>query len=90
MSDKVIMFTDNETQEEVAFEVIEETKVNNISYLLVAEVVDEEETGDALILKDMLNPEDAEASYEIVSDDIELQSIAKIFDELLGDDTEIE
>ena len=90
MSDKVIMFTDNETQEEVAFEVIEETKVNNISYLLVAEVVDEEETGDALILKDMLNPEDAEASYEIVSDDIELQSIAKIFEELLGDDTEIE
>lgn len=90
MSDKVIMFIDNETQEEVAFEVIEETKVNNISYLLVAEVVDEEETGDALILKDMSNPEDAQASYEIVSDDIELQSIAKIFDELLGDDTEIE
>ena len=90
MSDKVIMFTDNETQEEVAFEVIEETKVNNISYLLVAEVVDEEETGEALILKDMSNPEDAQASYEIVSDDIELQSIAKIFDELLGDDTEIE
>lgn len=90
MSDKVIMFIDNETQEEVAFEVIEETKVNNISYLLVAEVVDEEETGEALILKDMSNPEDAQASYEIVSDDIELQSIAKIFDELLGDDTEIE
>lgn len=89
MSEK-IKFVDDVTKEEIEFYVVEQTRVNNMNYLLVTEESEggeEEET--AYILKDLSLPEETEAHYEIVEDDEELDSISKIFGELL-DDVEIE
>lgn len=83
-----IKFTDTETKEEIEFNVIEETRVNNVNYLLVTEHVEgaedtEEET--AYILKDLSKDTDTEADYVIVEDDNELEAVSKIFSELLED-----
>lgn len=89
MSEK-IKFTDNETKEEIEFFIVEETRVNNINYLLVTEGnEDGEEEETAYILKDISSAEDTEANYVIVEDDDEIESISKIFSELL-DDIDIE
>ena len=85
---QTIKFTDVETNEEIEFEVVEETRVNNVNYLLVTEsnvTVDASDDEVAYILKDLSSPEDAEAKYEIVEDDNELEYISKIFEELLED-----
>ena len=78
-----ITFIDPDTQENLEVYVLEETKINNISFLLVTE----DETGDseAFILKDLSNEDEEEAVYQIVEDDKELEAIAKIFSELLED-----
>lgn len=88
MSEK-IKFTDNETKEEIEFVVIEQTRVNNVNYLLVTEENEEDEEETAYILKDMSMPEDKEADYVILEDDDEIDSISRIFSELL-DDIDIE
>lgn len=85
MSEK-IKFTDDVTGEEVEFYVVEQTRVNNMNYLLVTEDIEGgegEET--AYILKDLSSPEDGDARYEIVEDDEEIDYISKIFSELLED-----
>lgn len=75
--------------EEVDFYVLEETKINGESYLLVSD--SEEEDGECYLLKDKSKIEDAEAAYEFVDEDSELLYLSKIFAELLGDtDVEIE
>ena len=79
---QTIKFTDVETNEEIEFEVVEETRVNNVNYLLVTEsnvTVDASDDEVAYILKDLSSPEDTEAKYEIVEDDNELEYISKIF-----------
>ncbi len=82
-----IKFTDMETKEEIEFDVIEETRINNTNYLLVTEsdaaTEDEEET--AYILKDISEETETEARYIIVEDDNELEYVSKIFEELLED-----
>lgn len=81
-NDNIVSFI-TEDNEEVKFRVIEETKLNGVSYLLVTEDSDDEE--DAYILKDISDPEDSEAIYDIVEDDKEINLIASIFEELLED-----
>ena len=66
--------------------VIEQTRVNGMNYLLVTE--SEEEEAEAYIMKDVSAEEDVEAVYEFVEDDEELDSLARIFSELI-DDAEI-
>ncbi len=78
-----LKFTD-EDGETTEFYVIEQTKVNGTDYLLVVDNVEDEEA-DAIILKDMSQPEDREAAYVAVSRTDELESISKIFNELLED-----
>ena len=81
-----IKFTD-EDGIEVEFTVVEQTKINGKNYLLVAEDEDsEEEETIAYILKDVSGEQDAEAVYEMVEDDMELDSVSRIFEELLGED----
>jgi len=80
---KITFFTDDKTEEE--FYVLEQTKLNGITYLLVSDTDEDEEDGDAYILKDMSSEEDESALYEMVDDEQELNSIAKIFEELLED-----
>lgn len=70
---------------EVEFSVIEQTRINNTDYLLVTDSEDEEDEVSAFIVKDLSNQEDEDAVYVFVEDDNEFESVAKIFDELVGD-----
>ena len=83
MGDNKIIITgeDGETKE---FFVEEETRLNNTSYLLVCDSMDEETR--AYIMKDVSAPEDIESIYEFVVDDAELNAVAGIFSELLEDE----
>ncbi len=86
MSSK-LTFKFEETGEDVEFFIIEETKVNGNSYLLVAD--SEEDDAECLILKDTASQEDVDSLYEIVEDEVELTAVFKIFEGLL-DDIDIE
>ena len=84
-----IKFTFDETKEEVEFFVLEQTKVNGNSYILVTD--SEEDEAECLILKDNSAAEEEESLYEIVEDDVELSAVLKVFEELLEDiDIEME
>ena len=73
--------------EEAEFFVLEQTKLNGTSYILVTD--SEEGDAECLILKDRSEAEDTESIYEIVEDDTELSAVSKVFEELL-EDIEIE
>ena len=78
-----IRFRSEEMQEEVDLFVLEQTKVNGVSYILVTD----SEFGDAecMILKDKAGAENTDSIYEFVEDDVELDAVFKIFGELLED-----
>ena len=80
---KKIEFCPEGENETVGIFVVEETRINGISYLLVTETEDDE--ADAYILKDMSQDGEAEASYVFVEDDNELEAVSAIFAELLED-----
>ena len=80
--DMITMVTDS--GESVDFYVLEETRINARSYLLVTDAP-EGEDGECYILKDMSGQQDAEAVYEFVEDDRELDALMKVFEELLSD-----
>ena len=71
--------------ENVEFFVLEQTRINGSDYILVAD--SEEDEAECLILKDVSAPEDTEAVYEVVEDDVELTAVLKVFEELLEDTT---
>ena len=73
--------------EQAEFYVLEQTRVNGVNYLLVAD--SEEDDGECLILKDMASEEEQESLYEIVKDEQELSAVLTVFEQLL-DDVEIE
>ena len=64
---------------------LEETKINGKNYLLVTDAVEEDEDGECYILKDMSKAEEAQAVYEFVEDDDEIDYLYRIFSELLED-----
>lgn len=78
---RITLHTDD--GEEVDFFVLEETKINDETYLLVSD--SEDEDGECYLLKDKSKPEDKEAAYEFVEEDGEMEYLSKIFSELLGD-----
>ena len=84
---KTISFID-ENNEKVEFEVIEQTTIAGMNYLLVCEGSEDEES-DAFILKEIKNNAD-DVIYDEVIDDIELQAVAKVFGELLDDDVDLQ
>ena len=77
----------SEEMQETDFYVLEQTKVNGVSYILVTD--SEEDDAECLILKDTSADDDKESVYEIVEDVTELGAVLKIFEELL-EDIEIE
>lgn len=77
----------SEEMQETDFYVLEQTKVNRVSYILVTD--SEEDDAECLILKDTSAEDDKESVYEIVEDVTELGAVLKIFEELL-EDIEIE
>ena len=87
-TDCITMVT--EDGENVEFSVLEETRIHGKNYLLVTDAP-EDEDGECYILKDMSGQQDAEAVYEFVEDDSELDALMKVFEELLSDaDVELE
>lgn len=61
------------------FSIIEETKFNGCSYILVALDSDE----DCYILKDVSNENDPEAVYEFIEDEAEEDAVISIFEKIL-------
>lgn len=80
---KITLETDD--GESVDFYVLEETRINGMSYLLVTDAGEEDEDGDCYILKDMSKAEEAEAVYEFVEEEEEMDYLFKIFSELMED-----
>ncbi len=78
-----IQFSLDEGKETAEFFVLDQTRISGRNYLLVAESTEDE--AEALILKDMAPEEALESVYEIVDDDMELQAVAKVFEESIGD-----
>ena len=83
-----VTFTDPDTKEQVEFLVEDETQVNGVKYLLVSEDA-EDGTLDAYILKEVINEND-EVLYEVVEDEVEFMALAKVFTELVDEETDIE
>lgn len=76
--------------EKIEMFVIEETRINGVNYLLVAESDSSDEDTDAYILKDVSDSSDEEAAYEFVEDDSELEAVGKVFAELMDDDVDLQ
>ena len=83
-----VKFTDPETQEVVEFVVEDETQLNGLKYLLVYEDT-EDGTLDAYILKEVVD-QNEEVLYEVVEDEVEFFALARVFNELIDEDTDIE
>ena len=84
--DKIIFTGDD--GENIEFFVIEETVVSGNKYLLVCDNEDEDEA-EATSLKE-INADGEEAVYEFVEDDVEFAAVAKLFDELVGEEADID
>lgn len=69
--------------EAVEFYILEQTKIGGVDYLLVTD--SEDDDGEALILCDVSDPEDPEATYEIVDDDEKLNAVASVFEKMIDD-----
>ncbi len=83
-----IIVKDEESGEDVSLFVIEETELSKEKYLLVAASLDED--ADAMILHETnVDEVSGDVSYEVVTDDTLLQSLGKVFSELLSG-TEVE
>lgn len=67
---------------EAVLEVLEETKINGVNYLLVIDTVEERE--EAFILKELKN-EKEDTIYVPVEEDKEIEALSKVFSELLED-----
>lgn len=81
-----LIFTDQDG-EATEFYVEEQTRMNGYQYLLVSETQGEE--ADAYILKDISSDGDQDSEYVMVEDEVELESLSRIFAEML-EDVEIE
>ena len=78
-----ITFTFEDTNETVDFFVLEQTKLNGATYLLVAD--NESDDAECLILKETESGNEQYNLYDIVEDDNELTAVSKVFEELLED-----
>ena len=83
MEEKIVFI--DEDGNEVEMYVVEESRINNVNYLLVTEDEGDEEEAEAYILKDISKEEEEEAVYEMVVEDSEIDYIGKVFSELLED-----
>lgn len=81
--EKIVFDTD---EGEVEFYVLDDTRINGVNYILVTDSDDPEaEEIEVLILKDVSKDEDGESVYEVVEDEKEIQAVAPLFEESLGD-----
>ena len=78
-----IKFAFGDGNGEDEFFVLEQTKINGATYILVTD--SEEDDAECLILKETGVEEQTDKMYEIVVDDTELLAVSKVFEELLED-----
>lgn len=78
--EKIGFETDDGVEE---FYVIDETRISNRNYILVAKSLEDE--AEAMILKDISAEGDTEAVYVPVEDETEMDAVAGVFAESLGD-----
>ena len=70
--------------EAVDFYVLEQTTIGGVNYILVTDA-EEDEEGEAYILKDMSNAEAEERVYSMVEDDTEFDAVSAVFENILDD-----
>lgn len=75
--------------EVLSFYVVEQTRINNVNYLLVE---DADEEGEAYIIKETFSDSKAQESvFEFVEEDNEFEALSKVFETLLDEmDIELE
>ena len=78
-----IKFAFGDGNGEDEFFVLEQTKINGATYILVTD--SEEDDAECLILKETGVEEQTDKMYEIVEDYTELLAVSKVFEELLED-----
>lgn len=74
----------SEDGENIKLSVLEETKINGISYILVTDSF-EGEDGECYIMKDISSCDDEDANYIFVEDENELDSVFEIFEKMMDD-----
>ena len=70
--------------EAVDFYVLEQSTIGGVNYILVT-AAEEDEEGEAYILKDMSNAEAEERVYSMVEDDTEFDAVSAVFENILED-----
>ena len=70
--------------EAVDFYVLEQTTIGGVNYILVTDAEDDEE-GEAYILKDMSDSDAEERVYSMVEDDTEFDAVSAVFENILED-----
>jgi len=83
------IYLPDEDGNQIKLFVVEETQLSGVKYLLVCESDDENEDSDAYILKEVSTDGD-DIVYEFVEDDVEFDAVAKLFDELVGDEADMD
>ncbi|MBM7685566.1 DUF1292 domain-containing protein [Defluviitalea raffinosedens] len=74
----IIFLTDDETGEEIEFEIIDAVEKDGDRFILVVPVEEDGEEDEALILKDV-SENDEEAVYQLIEDEEELIRAAQYF-----------
>ena len=70
--------------EAVDFYVLEQTTIGGVNYILVTDA-EEDEEGEAYILKDMSDSDAEERVYSMVEDDTEFDAVSAVFQNILED-----
>ncbi len=70
--------------EAVDFYVLEQTTIGGVNYILVTDA-EENEEGEAYILKDMSDSDAEERVYSMVEDDTEFDAVSAVFENILED-----
>ena len=71
-------------EEAVDFYVLEQTTIGGVNYILVTDA-EEDEEGEAYILKDMSDSDAQERVYSMVEDDTEFDAVSAVFENMLED-----
>lgn len=79
-----ITFVPEGEEAAVDFYVLEQTTIAGVNYILVTDA-EEDEEGEAYILKDMADADDEERMYCMVEDDDEFEAVATVFEHMLDD-----
>lgn len=80
--EKITFVPDGE--EAVDFYVLEQTTIGGVNYILVTDA-EEDEEGEAYILKDMSDSDAEERVYSMVEDDTEFDAVSAVFENMLED-----